>query len=397
MDSGQCARYFLSRRPGRCVSGCNDHLDAVFTACFEYRDVGCNRSNSLRSHLYLGIRDMENIIREGDTKMKLKQFSIIVLFLMLALLAGGCTATQVGDGIIVGSSYRLAPGETLNQDLAVFGGSVMLEEGSVLNGSLAVFGGTVVVDGTINGDLAAFGGVVSLEDHAVIEGDVLTYGATVSTSENAVVKGTIGSGRPPMRLPGSAVPAAKVFDSWIGFVTAVFGRLFQSVAMAALAVLVALFALRPMERVGDAISTQPVLAGAMGALTLVVGPLILVAIMITIILIPVSLVGFLALAVGMAYGWIVLGLITGERLAHLLHQEWSGPLSAGLGTLVISLAANLIGIIPCLGWLVVAAATFAGLGGVVLTRFGVRNYPPPSPILTAPQPPVESQGGVEVA
>jgi hypothetical protein len=150
-----------------------------------------------------------------------------------------------------------------------------------------------------------------------------------------------------------------------------------------------------MERVGDAIAAKPAVSGVMGALTLVAGGSILVAVAITIILIPFTLLGLLLLALGTLYGWIVLGLITGERIAHMLNQEWSGPVSAGLGTLLITLGANLIGIIPCIGWLVVAAALFIGLGGVVLTRFGLQVYP--LPITTAPVQPPSPPGGVEVA
>ena len=323
--------------------------------------------------------------------MTTKRIFLLMLVVLLAAVLAGCAPSRVGDGIIIGSSYRLAKGETVNNDLAVFGGSVMLEEGSTVQGSLAVFGGSVVVDGTVDGDLAAFGGVVSLNDHAVIEGDVLTYGASVSTSEKAVVKGTIGSGKPPTRLPGTASPLASAFNSWVGLVSQVFWAMFQSLALAALAVLAALFALRPMERVGDAITARPIPAGLMGALTLVAGGTILIAIVITIILIPFTLVGFLLLALGTLFGWMALGLITGERIGRMLNQEWSGPVCAGVGTLVVSLAANLIGIIPCVGWLVVAAAGFIGLGGVVLTRFGTQVYPLPVPqVIDVPAAPPEA-------
>jgi hypothetical protein len=152
-----------------------------------------------------------------------------------------------------------------------------------------------------------------------------------------------------------------------------------------------------MERVGDAIAARPVAAGTMGALTLVAGGSILVAVVITIILIPFTLIGLLLLALGTVYGWMVLGLLTGERMAHLFNQEWSGPVCAGLGTLVVSLAANLIGIIPCVGWLIVAAAAFVGLGGVVLTRFGLQVYPIPPTVPSPNEPPAAPPGGVEVA
>ena len=140
---------------------------------------------------------------------------------------------------------------------------------------------------------------------------------------------------------------------------------------------------------------QPALAAGMGLLTILAGPIALVILAITIVLSPVSLIGVLVLAVGALFGWLVLGLVTGERVAHLLKQEWSGPVSAGVGTLVLSLAMNLIGIIPCIGWAVVAVVFSIGVGGVVLTRFGIQSYPPHVIDVLSPPPPAAPAGGDE--
>lgn len=327
-----------------------------------------------------------------------KRLFLFVSLVLVILLTAGCSPVTASEGIVVGSSYRLSAGETVNHDVAVFGGSVLLEKGSKINGGLAVFGGTVVVDGMVNGDLAAFGGVVSLKENAVIEGNVLTYGASVSTDEKAVIKGTIGSGTAPTRVPGMMPPVREAFGNWLNLVSTVFWRIFQSLGLAALAVLVALFMLRPMERVGNVITAQPALAGAMGGLTFLAVGGVSVMLVITIILIPVTILGLLALALGILFGWMVLGLVTGERIAHLFNQEWSGPVSAGVGTLVISLAASLVSVIPCVGWLIEVIALLVGLGAVALTRFGTHVYPRNEPFISAPMdPPSAPSGGVEVA
>ena len=314
------------------------------------------------------------------------RITLILVALFAVLVVSGCAPSSADDGLIFGSSYRLGSGETVDHDLVIFGGSAILEDDSKVSGSVAIFGGSLVINGEVEGDVAAFGGAVSLGDHAVVRGDVVTYGASVSRSNSAIVNGSIGSARQPIRPPLNLSP---IVSNGVQMITDFIWRIFQSFALAALAVLVSLFALRPMERAGDAIVDQPVLSAGMGFLTLLVSPIILVVIAITIILSPLSLIGFITLALGALFGWLALGLVTGERLAHYLNQEWSGPVSAGVGTLVLSLAMNLIGIIPCVGWAVVAVIFLIGLGGVVLTRFGIQAYPP-RPGTPSMFPPVSS-------
>ena len=114
---------------------------------------------------------------------------VLTVFLALVLLAGCSPSSSSRDGLVVGQSFRLESGETLNQDLTVAGGSAVLEEGSTLNGDIAVMGGSLSINGVVNGDISAMGGVVTLGSKAVIHGDVTTVGANLSRASGAVIDG----------------------------------------------------------------------------------------------------------------------------------------------------------------------------------------------------------------
>jgi hypothetical protein len=147
----------------------------------------------------------------------------------------------------------------------------------------------------------------------------------------------------------------------------------------------------PTSRVSSTMIGQPVTTGGIGLLTIVVVPLVLLLLMITICLIPVSIVGVILLVVAIVFGWIALGLEVGKRLAIALNQKYQPVVMAGLGTLVLSLVVNGIGFIPCVGWLAPFLVAAVGLGGVLLTRFGTQVYQPSSAAV-----PTEEEAIVEV-
>jgi len=109
-----------------------------------------------------------------------------------------------------------------------------------------------------------------------------------------------------------------------------------------------------------------------------------VVLAITIIFIPVALIGLLVLGFAIAFGWIAIGLEVGQRMARMFHQEWALPLSAALGTFVLYFVANGIGFIQCIGWIVPFLISMLGLGAVVLSRFGTTIYPPGEPVSIKP-------------
>lgn len=301
---------------------------------------------------------------------KILRIPLLILLTLVILSLTACSSVpNLGPGLVLGQSYRLGNGETLNESLTVIGGNAVLDTGSTVNGDVAVIGGNVTIDGAVNGELAVMGGYVYLSDHAVIKGSVTTIGGSVQRSSKAVVEGqNTQSGRTPIttiNTPGVNVS----FDP----ITAPLTATFEALALAALAIIINLFASRPMERTGQAAESQVLASGGVGCLTI----LVLVIMTITIILIPISVLGFLAAAVAALFGWTALGLLLGRRLSSWLKQSWSEPINAGVGTLILSLVASLINFIPCIGWIGSVVVSMIGLGAVVLTRFGTQVYPTP--------------------
>jgi hypothetical protein len=298
---------------------------------------------------------------------------LILLFSLALLSMTGCAGITVGsEGLVVGDSYRLDSGRTLNTDLTVIGGNAVLEENSTVNGDVSVVGGNVTIDGTINGSVSVLGGYLQLGDSAVVRGEVAAIGGSIRRSPEAVVEGGSSVTR-NFRVPTMRTAPVQVhFDPIVGPLMA----FFRALALGALAILVHLFAAPQMERTGRAAIAQPVAAGGIGLLTLVVAPALLLLLAITIILLPLSLLGFVVLGIAALFGWLALGLIVGRQVAVWLKQTWSDPINAGVGTLVLTLLSSMLNLIPCLGWAANILLWFIALGAVFLTRFGTQVYPP---------------------
>ncbi len=336
--------------------------------------------------------------------MKRLVLASLVLALAFALPATAFAGGLYDSRVVFGGDFTLYSGEVLNGDLAIFGGNARLQKGSTVEGSVAVIGGNLDANGEIHGDLIVAGGNADLGSNAVIRGDVWEIGGNVSRG-SARIEGDYYEGEGldiPLNIDDFAFTFTRDFRDFthnfrglpFGLVstqTRVIGYLFQSFMLAALAVLVVVFWPKPTSRVASTVIGQPVATGGIGLLTIVVAPILLVLLMITICLIPVSIIGIIILVVAVVFGWIALGLEVGKRLGIALNQEYQPVVMAGLGTLVLSLVVNGINFIPCVGWLAPFLVGAVGLGGVILSRFGTQTYM----ISTAPVP-TEEEAIVEV-
>jgi hypothetical protein len=305
--------------------------------------------------------------------------------------------TPESDKVVLGGSYILEQNETLEGNLFVLGGTAQLKSGSSVKGDVMVLGGTLVAQGEISGDVSIMGGLANLEEDAHIRGDVNTLSATLQRSDGAVIDGQTNEitsetwpsiipknlhlpswqGSPSIILPGEtptnnySSPLKTGWDFlWL---------LVRSLAWAALAVLTALFGPKLVSTASDTAVEKPVVALGMGCLTVFVGTAVLLLLIITICGIPFSLLGGFILLLAWGFGVIAIGTETGIRIAKLFKSDWAIPVSAGVGTLILTLVTNAIAIlIPCLGWLLPTGIGLVGLGAAVLTRFGSRPYSPDS-------------------
>jgi cytoskeletal protein CcmA (bactofilin family) len=326
--------------------------------------------------------------------MKRFTWLIVLLVPLLALALPGRAFAKglLADKVVIGQDFVLSSGQALEGSLIVVGGNVTLEAGSRVNGDTVVVGGNLNVSGEIDGNLIDFGKTVSLASTALVTGDVTALGGRLSMANGARVLGNVNEGfRGPFlfNFPNWNIPQfqpnfSPIFDRLWFF--------FRTFLWAAIAVLVVLFLPQQTERTGRAALKQPFTAGALGLLTVVITPLVLVILAITILLIPVALVGALLLALAWMFGLVSLGYMVGKRLQELTRQEWAPAVAAALGTFLLVFVINgMRNLIPCIFWIVPAATGMVGLGAVILTRFGTQSYPPFAPLPPAgfSQPPAQ--------
>jgi hypothetical protein len=278
--------------------------------------------------------------------------------------------------------------QTLNGDLAVIGGTATLLTGSRVNGEIAIIGGILEIDGRVVGDIQAVGGTVTLNPNAVIEGSFYNYGSNLQQMDGSRIEGSQISNLPfnfnlgNLNIPNETFGPFEVARKTTGFITKFLWSILQIIAMGGLAMLVLLIAPKSTERISTAIGKQPFTHWGIGLLTVFAIPAAILVCIVTIIFIPLGLIGIMALTVAIFYGWIAFGYEIGKRLFGST-SNLSPALIAGFGTVIISVVGRVLGAIPCIGWLLVSTLSLFGLGAVVLTRVGTRDYPETTPPYSA--------------
>lgn len=329
---------------------------------------------------------------------KLAVWVLLVALLLLPLQA--VQAKGLSEGPIFGSNFTLKSGETLNEDVIVFGGTVSIEKEATVNGAVVLLGGSFTLDGDVSKDVVVMGGAVKLGSSAHIRGNLVTFGAPIQRDAGAKVDGDVVNNPTRPIAPVAPVPpispANSVLDQVVGpFWTGV-SILGWSVVLALLAMLITLFMPVQLRRVSDGAVAQPLIAFGMGLLTLILFIVAIVALalfsvfLITMILtVPLIFIVSVVFVAACILGWLALGLEVGVRISQMFHGEWPLPLAAGLGVFLLNIVAqSLQAIIPCVGGLVPGLLGFAGLGAVLMTRFGTRQStlvvipPAPQPTVT---------------
>lgn len=321
-----------------------------------------------------------------------------VIFLIMLTLPSQTFAAPIerglGDEIIFGTSFTLHDGEALNGNLLSFGGDITLEEGSVITGDVVMFGGSLDAGGEIVGGINTFGSIISLLQSANIGSDVIMIGTNFHREDGARIGGkliTENNLQTISNLPFNIVPhlpGIRDLGPWVAWDWLWF--LFRMFLWALLGLLLAMFFLKPLEQTSSTVISQPILSWGVGTLTLILLPVMFLALAVTIILIPITLVGFLALMITCFFGWVAIGFEVGRNLNHQLHQQWTPVVSTSIGTFVLSLIAfGTAKLVPCIGLLVPIVIFPVGFGAVIMTRFGTRAYPPENiiaPVSSIPSP-----------
>lgn len=294
-----------------------------------------------------------------------------------------------GGQILFGRNYTVSSGETYQGDLVVLGGNVTIEEDASLQGDLVVIGGTIHSNGETEGDVVVVGGQIHLDESAVVAGDVVTVGGQLSQAEGATIAGEVINNIAPTvmlpsgRIPPSAPDAPIVPDiptPVVNFSFNPFAEVFSifvwAVIVAGFAMLLSLFWQPQIERTAGVIVTQPLMAGAIGLAAVFVAAILFLTV------VPPILVAFAWL-----FGVVSMGAEVGERFSKAINQSWTPVLAVGFGTFLLMVVGGAVGLIPCLGGMILFLLGMVGIGGSIITWFGVRL--PTTPVVSLSTPPAD--------
>ncbi|MEE4195180.1 MAG: polymer-forming cytoskeletal protein [Anaerolineae bacterium] len=316
-----------------------------------------------------------------------KLSAILIATLLLLVLISSPVSAEDGDEpghVVFGSSYILSSDETLSGDLIVLGGSATIERDATVKGDIFIAGGTANINGTVKGDITAFGGIVNILADANVSGNVVRYGGIFNLDEDADIGGNIVSNegsdfvfppQTPSQNNGDAVNQLLQGPAYLAQQVGKFMlRVVQIIGLAMIAVILSLFLEKPLDRMKTTFNNNIALSAGIGLLTVFVFPTLMVVLMITIILIPISILGLIGFALVTLYGWFAMALYVGDKISEIFKTEWANPLSIGVGALTLSILSYVIGSVPCIGWTIPFLIASTGLGTAILSIGGTRIY-----------------------
>lgn len=294
----------------------------------------------------------------------------LLLFLLSLLLAACGESGRYSVTVISDGQHRIAAPDHVSGDLLVLGGDVVVARDAVVEGDLLLLLGSALVEGLVAGDVVQLGGALSLAPGAVIEGNLNLGGGTQLRSPGARIRGEVSSGT-GIQLPERDVTAPAPGRGLLRL-------LGQTLLAVAIAFVVARLAPRPVGRLRLALVEFPALSAAVGLLSLIAIPSLLVLMAFTVVLIPVTMVGLVFGAGIIMAGGIGMGQWLGQALASRVGWEWPAPLQAAVGTGLLALAAEAAAMLPVVGIAVLGLGAALASGAALLTRLGSVHYRPPA-------------------
>ena len=281
--------------------------------------------------------------------MNLDLIPMLVLSLLLMTAGGDVqTAELVLDGHHEATAHRGA--------LVVGDAQVSVPADAEVPGPVHVLGGETRILGTVDGDVTHLGGRLVVADGATITGTLQEVGGTLVVSPGA----DIGRRSSVEFVPGDAHPVQRVLP--VALIT---------LLLAGVGAWRARRSPRSLENMRRAVARHPVVSITVGGLVTVTFLSLFVFMAFTLVLLPVSLIGLAAGLVMIGYGVVALGGVVARRLP-IQRPGWA----AAVGVVAVMALLQLLPVIPVVGNVAVGGLLLAGLGAVVLTYFGLREFTP---------------------
>lgn len=272
----------------------------------------------------------------------------------LTAIAGNVVVDGQVDGNLEAVAGNVRINGTVAGDANAAGGNVFLAQDGRIDGEFSAGAGTIVVEGEVGDDATLGADTITIGSSAVIGGD-LTYDGQLNQADGASIAGAIrqeSNVGPTMGLTGQEFP------NWVSWV-------YSFLANLVLGAIALLAFPRFSTGVAGLAGDDPVRSGGIGLLLFVGVPILLVILFISLVGIPLGIVGILVymllLWLGYVYGSYAVGTWLLDRAD--TENRW---LALVTGLLVVSV----VGLVPILGGLIQFLVLLLGVGALAL---GGRN------------------------
>lgn len=265
---------------------------------------------------------------------------------------------KVGGDLIAGGGQITIGGPGIGGDVIIGAGTLRID--APVAGNVRIGGGAIYINSPIAGNVQIDADTVTLGSGAVISGN-LTYKAKKEAvmEEGAVVKGKIDyTERTKRGLSAAAIGAILSLFVLGKFLTLFIGALLIGLALRRYSA----------EVVAKAVE-RPLLEIGRGLVVFVVLPVVSVLLLVTVVGVPIGVLGFLAFAAALLFAWLIAPIIVGSVAYKYfskreLEISWKTIL---LGTLIY----QVVGIVPLLGNLAQILLILLALGVISALKWNI--------------------------
>src|SRR3989338_2332562 len=266
---------------------------------------------------------------------------------------------KVGNDLVVGGGQTSVTGAGVGGDVLWAGG--MLRVDAPVGGSMQLAGGEVVINSRVRGNVEFKGQKLTLGKDAIIDGN-LTYSAQkeATVEAGAVVRGQTTF--EPLKAPRAPISGKGI----IAFLSLVFLGKFLALLVFALA-LGLFFNRYSAVLVGPSVA-QPLLETGRGLIVLIVLPVVSVMLLVTLIGVPLGLLGLLAFASLLLIASPLAAIIVGS----VLHKWMFKPAEYQVAwqTILLGVAAyTLLGFVPVLGGIAKFVLVLLAIGSIMKIKW----------------------------
>ena len=266
---------------------------------------------------------------------------------------------KIGNDLVVGGGQTSISGAGVGGDVLWAGG--MLRMDAPVGGNMQLAGGEVVINSRVRGNVEFKGQKLTLGKNAVIDGN-LTYSAQkeATVEAGAVVKGQ--TNYEPLKAPRPPVSGKGI----IAFLSLVFLGKFLALLVFALA-LGLFFRRYAAVLVGNSVA-QPLLEMGRGLVILIVLPVMSIMLLVTLIGVPLGILGLIAFASLLLIASPLAAIIVGSVVHKWMFK--SAEYQIAWQTILLGVAVyTLLGIIPIIGGIAKFVLILLALGSMMKIKW----------------------------